>query len=193
MEKIKVLGCCLHYQSNFVREHMTCNFIEKICICWIVMVGRRKLSTLHYIMSRSLLSNAVIKEKTIPKMIQKVKFRSVWASANYRLTFETQTAVCWDLLCARYPGTNKLPVKPQLPKQSSLSRETYPPLISFPCYPREHTALGSSKRNALREPQCSSWEASPELMRHQNSLHPPSGWSLCPYRAESMIPCHPDF
>lgn len=174
--------------------------MEKICICWSLMVGRRKLFTLHYIMSRSLLSNIVIKEKKIPKMIQKVKFRSVWASANYRLTFGNQTAACWNLLCARYPGTNNLPGKPHLPKQSSLSRETHPPLdflslLSQGAH-REHTALSSSKRNALREPRGSSCRVNPvncpqSSQDTTNSVHPPSGWSLCPYRVQSMIPLLP--
>lgn len=63
LEKIQVLDYYPHYQSNFVREHVTCNFMEKICICWILLVCRRKRFTLHYIMSRFLLSNVVINEK----------------------------------------------------------------------------------------------------------------------------------
>lgn len=86
-------------------------------------------------------------------MIQKAKFRSVWAPTNYRLIFENQDC-CVLKFAVWYPQKQQSACKATTPNVEFLEqRNLTPPLISFPCYPRDHTQ-SSSKRNTLNAHPC---------------------------------------
>lgn len=104
-------------------------------------------------------------------MFQKVKFRSVCASTNYKLTFENQD--CWELKFAVwYPWNHQSACKPTIPNAEFLEQKNLNPLdfvslLSQRPHRFEFFQEECTQRTQMLILPRESCDLSPELTSHQ--------------------------